>query len=108
MSRSGETVTRGIAVDRYKSESMIPDVQSGIVKACSKGAIFIRLASSIVTGTPGLKFDNMADVATVNSLPFGADPAARDATFPWVACADREWGKGSTLDYSVTVELLVY
>ncbi|KAF8600871.1 hypothetical protein BDV93DRAFT_558972 [Ceratobasidium sp. AG-I] len=93
-SSSGKTVTRGIAVDRYKSECMIPDITSGIVKACDKGAIFIRIASSIDTATPGLKFDNMADVATVNRLPSNADPAARDVTFPWVRCSDRPWGKG--------------
>lgn len=88
------TVTRGIAVDRHKTESLIPNATGGIVKACDKGAIFIRLESSITTSAPGLKFDNMVDLATDNLLPPVADHAARDITFPWVACNEREWGKG--------------
>lgn len=74
---------------------MIPNTTSGIVKAGKNGAIFVRLASSIATSTPGLKFGNMDDIATNNLLPPVSEPAVRDVSFPWVACNDREWGKGN-------------
>ncbi|QRV80276.1 hypothetical protein RhiJN_08291 [Ceratobasidium sp. AG-Ba] len=88
----GNNVTRGIAVTARQAASMIP--KSRIVKAGSNGAIFIRLASSMQTSMPGLKVDDMDDIATINTVPFRTDPAVRDMIFPWVACKDREWGQG--------------
>ncbi|QRW09078.1 hypothetical protein RhiLY_08077 [Ceratobasidium sp. AG-Ba] len=89
---TGNNVTRGIAVTARQAASMIP--KSRIVKAGSNGAIFIRLASSMQTSMPGLKVDDMDDIATINTVPFRTDPAVRDMIFPWVACKDREWGQG--------------
>ncbi|KAG9122021.1 hypothetical protein FRC07_001765 [Ceratobasidium sp. 392] len=93
------TKTRGISVDDKKSASMIIDPDFDTVTAGSDGCIFVRLESSIPTTMPGLKFDNMDDVATINTLPFGVDPEARDLTFPWVKCSDREWGRNSLLGF---------
>lgn len=94
LSEDNVKVTRGIAVETRKANTMIPDTTDNIVKAGHNGAIFIRLKSSIATALPGLKYDNMDDLATVNSLPFGVDPITRDMVFPWVACKDREWSGG--------------
>ncbi|KAG8792278.1 hypothetical protein FRC12_006597 [Ceratobasidium sp. 428] len=90
---NGECVTRGIAVEPQKSASMLPDAPNHIVKAGDKGAIFVRLQSSTATTLPGRRYNNMDDVATINCLPFTADPAARDLLFPWVAVKDRPWVK---------------
>ncbi|KAG8684668.1 hypothetical protein FRC08_013564, partial [Ceratobasidium sp. 394] len=92
-------VTRGIAIDTQKAASMIPDAIDNIVKAGEKGAIFVRFESSITTTLPGLRYRNMDDVATINSLPFTAQPAARDLVFPWVACRDRPWAKPGTFNW---------
>ncbi|KAG9118789.1 hypothetical protein FRC07_006523 [Ceratobasidium sp. 392] len=92
--KGGTRSKRGIAVEPRTATSMIPDADDNIVKAGHAGAIFVRLASSHVTTLPGMKFDEMEDVATINTLPFNVDPAVRDMVFPWVRCSDREWGKG--------------
>jgi hypothetical protein len=84
---------------------MVPDTTDRIVKAGQHGAIFIRLASSIATSMPGLKFEHMDDVATINGLPFNVEPAARDLVFPWVAVKDRDWGQGGVYQSSVTSKL---
>ncbi|KAG8718990.1 hypothetical protein FRC08_003912 [Ceratobasidium sp. 394] len=98
---SGGTLgKRGIAVERREAASMILDAEDNIVKAGEKGAIFIRLASSAATALPGLKFERMEDVATVNNLPFGVDPTVRDMVFPWVKCSDRKWGQESELGFN--------
>ncbi|KAJ1304797.1 hypothetical protein OPQ81_005933 [Rhizoctonia solani] len=85
---------RGIAVAPHEAASLLPDAKDNIVRAGDKGAIFVRLASSTETAMPGVPITDMADVATVNCLPFAIDQTARDLVFPWVRCNDRAWAKG--------------
>ncbi|KAG8745036.1 hypothetical protein FRC10_009010 [Ceratobasidium sp. 414] len=91
---------RGINVPAKTATSMITDADWNRVRAGPNGAIFVRLASSTATGLPGLKFELMDDVATVNTLPFNVDPEARDMVFPWVKCSDREWGRNSPIGFN--------
>ncbi|KAG8690323.1 hypothetical protein FRC11_012400 [Ceratobasidium sp. 423] len=90
----GRSHKRGIAIAAQQAASLLPDAKDNIVRAGKLGAIFVRLASSTATAMPGLDITDMADVATVNCLPFAIDQTTRDMVFPWVRCNDRPWAKG--------------